>query len=114
MSRGAAQTEHYGNEAPQALRCGGGRRREMRTQLRPLLSDWSWQERASCRGMNSAAFYSPPGERGRKRREREEAARSICRGCKVIEQCAAMALGCEDRFGVWGGMSPRERIASRD
>ncbi|MBO1334331.1 WhiB family transcriptional regulator [Streptomyces sp. VRA16 Mangrove soil] len=81
----------------------------MRTRLRPLLSDWDWQERASCRGMNSATFYSPPGERGHARRKREEAARRICQGCEVMEECAAMALDYQERYGVWGGMSPRER-----
>ncbi|WP_331481891.1 WhiB family transcriptional regulator [Streptomyces rubrogriseus] len=91
---------------------GEERRRKMRTRLRPLLSDWAWQERAACRGMNSAVFYSPPGERGRERREREEAARSICRGCQVVEQCAAMAVDYEERYGVWGGMSPRERLSA--
>ncbi|MFE9445408.1 WhiB family transcriptional regulator [Streptomyces sp. NPDC006602] len=79
----------------------------MRTRLRPLLSRWDWQERAACRGMNSATFYSPQGERGHKRREREEAARRICHGCE--EQCAAMAMDYRERYGVWGGMSPRER-----
>jgi WhiB family redox-sensing transcriptional regulator len=77
--------------------------------MRPLLSNWDWQEQAACRGMNSSAFYSPQGERGHKRREREDAARRICHGCAVVEQCAAMAMRHRERYGVWGGMSPRER-----
>ncbi|MFF0225864.1 WhiB family transcriptional regulator [Streptomyces sp. NPDC004629] len=87
----------------------GKRRKKMRTRLLPLLSDWEWQERAACRGMNSATFFSPTGERGKERDEREERARRICRSCEVIEPCAAMALDSKQRHGVWGGMSARER-----
>ncbi|CAM5360026.1 MULTISPECIES: WhiB family transcriptional regulator [Streptomyces] len=81
----------------------------MRTRLLPLLSDWEWQERAACRGMSSAVFFSPVGERGHERRKREERARRICGRCEVIEACAAMALDCRERYGVWGGMSAGER-----
>ncbi|MFF5858218.1 WhiB family transcriptional regulator [Streptomyces sp. NPDC012751] len=81
----------------------------MRTRLLPLLSDWEWQERGACRGMSSAVFFSPPGERGHRRRRREERARLICGRCEVIEECAAMALDYNERYGVWGGMSAGER-----
>lgn len=81
----------------------------MRTRMLPLLSDWAWQERAACRGMSSAVFFSPQGERGRRRRQREERARRICGRCEVLEQCAAMALDYRERYGVWGGMSGGER-----
>ncbi|GGJ28906.1 WhiB family transcriptional regulator [Streptomyces brasiliensis] len=81
----------------------------MRTGLIPLLSDWEWQERAACRGMSSTVFFSPSGEKGRERRQREERARRICSRCEVIEACATMALDCRERFGVWGGMSAGER-----
>ncbi|MFK0173740.1 WhiB family transcriptional regulator [Streptomyces sp. NPDC090306] len=81
----------------------------MRTSLKPLLADWEWQARASCRGMSSSAFFSPSGERGSRRREREERARRICVGCEVVDQCAAMALRAGERYGVWGGMSTKER-----
>ncbi|MER6067147.1 WhiB family transcriptional regulator [Streptomyces sp. NPDC001792] len=81
----------------------------MRTRPLPLLSDWEWQERAACRGMSSSVFFSPPGEKGRDRRQREERARRICGRCEVIEACAAMALDYKERYGVWGGMSAGER-----
>jgi WhiB family redox-sensing transcriptional regulator len=61
--------------------------------------------------MNSGVFFSPPGERGRARREREEQARRICSRCEVIETCAAMALDFKERYGVWGGLSADERQA---
>ncbi|WP_307804648.1 WhiB family transcriptional regulator [Streptomyces sp. VRA16 Mangrove soil] len=81
----------------------------MREDPRPLLSDWQWQERAACRGMNSATFFSPTGERGRARREREEGARRICGRCDVADVCAATALARGETYGVWGGLSYDER-----
>jgi WhiB family transcriptional regulator, redox-sensing transcriptional regulator len=81
----------------------------MRTSLMPILSDWEWQEKAACRGMNSSMFFSPTGERGRERQEREARARSICGRCEVVEACAAMALDYRERYGVWGGLSAGER-----
>ncbi|MEV0175498.1 WhiB family transcriptional regulator [Streptomyces sp. NPDC050803] len=77
--------------------------------LRPLLSDWQWQQRAACRGMSSSNFFSPPGERGRARRDREERARRVCGRCEVRDMCAAMALRHGETYGVWGGLSDTDR-----
>lgn len=44
-------------------------------------------------------------------------AKRICRGfkgspaCPVINECLAYALEHDERFGVWGGMSERDRNA---
>ncbi|MGY0489375.1 WhiB family transcriptional regulator [Streptomyces sp. WG-D5] len=81
----------------------------MGNEPRPLLSDWEWQQRAACRGMNSATFFSPSGERGRARREREESARRICGRCEVADTCAATALAHGETYGVWGGLTGDER-----
>jgi WhiB family redox-sensing transcriptional regulator len=81
----------------------------MGNTLRPLLSDWQWQLRAACRGMNSSTFFSPPGERGRARRDREERARSICGRCEVLDICGATALKHGETYGVWGGLSDDDR-----
>lgn len=81
----------------------------MSNRLRPLMSDWQWQERAACRGMNSSAFFSPWGERGQARRDREEQARRICGPCEVADLCTAMALELGEEHGIWGGMSGSER-----
>lgn len=46
-------------------------------------------------------------------------AKAVCRGtdggpvCPVLLECLAYALLTEDRFGIWGGLSPRERNALR-
>ncbi|WLW57278.1 WhiB family transcriptional regulator [Streptomyces sp. YU58] len=81
----------------------------MGNTLRPLQTDWQWQQRAACRGMSSSVFFSPPGERGRARRVREERARAVCGRCEVVDVCAAMALKQGESYGVWGGLSDEER-----
>ncbi|GGZ03308.1 WhiB family transcriptional regulator [Streptomyces olivaceoviridis] len=81
----------------------------MPSNPRPLLSDWQWQQRAACRGMSSSTFFSPPGERGRARRDREERARRICGRCEVADICAATALKHGESYGIWGGMSDADR-----
>lgn len=42
---------------------------------------------------------------------RQRDARSICRGCPVLTQCLAHALDERIEFGVWGGMTERDRRA---
>lgn len=36
-------------------------------------------------------------------------AKSVCAACPVINQCLEYALATNQRFGVWGGKSERER-----
>lgn len=81
----------------------------MSSTPRPLVNDWQWQQRAACRGMSSSVFFSPRGERGRARQEREERARRVCARCEVVEICGATAVRQGEAFGVWGGLSRAER-----
>lgn len=81
--------------------------------LRPLSSVWEWQESAACRGVDSAWFFSPDGERGPERRRREQRALKLCAGCTVRDQCAAFALAIGERHGTWGGTTDIERAALR-
>jgi WhiB family redox-sensing transcriptional regulator len=74
---------------------------------------WSWRLRAACRDVDSAVFFSPDGERGPKRAAREARAKAICAGCPVIRQCALHAIWYGERYGVWGGLSERERLGFR-
>ena len=61
-----------------------------------------WRQRAACRGVEPDIFY-PVTE------EEAEDARSICRGCAVMEACLEWALAHRERDGVWGGATERER-----
>ena len=36
-------------------------------------------------------------------------AKKICTGCEVKAECLEYALANDERFGIWGGLSERER-----
>lgn len=36
-------------------------------------------------------------------------AAKLCDGCHVIDECLAFALANEEKYGVWGGTTPRQR-----
>jgi WhiB family redox-sensing transcriptional regulator len=62
----------------------------------------SWQEQALCAETDPEAFFP---EKGGSTRE----AKKICTGCEVKAQCLEYALANDERFGIWGGLSERER-----
>ena len=62
----------------------------------------SWQERALCAETDPEAFFP---EKGGSTRE----AKKICTGCEVKRECLEFALSNDERFGIWGGLSERER-----
>lgn len=75
----------------------------------PLGDAYEWQLFGSCRGADSTLFFLPEGERGPRKRRRERAAKAICAGCPVLDQCADFALSTREPYGVWGGLTPEER-----
>ncbi|MGC0379704.1 WhiB family transcriptional regulator [Streptomyces sp. SAI-229] len=77
----------------------------------PLYELWEWQLHAACRGMASSVFYTRSGERGARRRGREQRARQVCQSCPVQQQCAEFALATKESYGVWGGLTETERAA---
>lgn len=36
-------------------------------------------------------------------------AKAVCADCPLIAECLEYAIANDERFGVWGGMSERER-----
>lgn len=75
-----------------------------------------WQRHAACRYAERPDLWFPVGERGAALLQ-AEAAKAVCRTCPVVAACGEDALDREgslkpaQRFGVWGGMTPRERAA---
>ena len=80
-------------------------------QPRPIADDWDWQERAACRGLDTEMFFHPDGERGPRRKNRENAAKAICASCPVIQACRKQALALHEPYGIWGGLSEDDRLA---
>ena len=75
----------------------------------PIADLWEWQYEGSCRSMDSEMFFHPDGERGPRRRNRENAAKAICASCPVIQACRTHALAVQEPYGIWGGMSEDDR-----
>ncbi|MDY6049009.1 MAG: WhiB family transcriptional regulator [Corynebacterium sp.] len=61
-----------------------------------------WQDQALCAQTDPEAFFP---EKGGSTRE----AKRICRACGVRDDCLEYALQHDERFGIWGGLSERER-----
>jgi len=62
----------------------------------------SWQTDALCAQTDPEAFFP---EKGGSTRD----AKRICTTCEVKAQCLDYALQNDERFGIWGGLSERER-----
>ncbi|MDN3496428.1 WhiB family transcriptional regulator [Planococcus sp. APC 4015] len=62
----------------------------------------SWQTDALCSQTDPEAFFP---EKGGSTRD----AKRICTTCDVRDQCLEYALQNDERFGIWGGLSERER-----
>ena len=62
----------------------------------------SWQERSLCAQTDPEAFFP---EKGGSTRE----AKRVCLSCDVRQECLEYALAHDERFGIWGGLSERER-----
>ncbi len=72
------------------------------TELYDPTDEQDWQERALCAQTDPEAFFP---EKGGSTRE----AKRICLGCEVRSECLEYALAHDERFGIWGGLSERER-----
>lgn len=66
------------------------------------VDDLAWQDYANCRGADADLFFP---ERGASTRR----AKAICGACEVRVQCLEYAIVNGEKFGIWGGMSERER-----
>jgi WhiB family redox-sensing transcriptional regulator len=62
----------------------------------------NWHESALCAETDPEAFFP---EKGGSTRE----AKKICTGCEVRAECLEYSLANDERFGIWGGLSERER-----
>ncbi len=66
----------------------------------------TWMESALCAQTDPEAFFPDKGGSTRN-------AKNVCASCEVRAQCLAYALEHGERYGIWGGLSERERRALR-
>lgn len=61
-----------------------------------------WQNQALCPQSDPEAFFPPKGGSVRY-------AKRICAKCEVKDDCLDWALDHNENYGVWGGLTERER-----
>jgi WhiB family redox-sensing transcriptional regulator len=62
----------------------------------------AWMAEGVCAQVDPEIMYPDKGGSTR-------AAKAICMTCRVRVQCLHYALDNDERFGIWGGLSERER-----
>ena len=65
--------------------------------------DSDWAAQAACRATDPDTLFVQGAAQNR--------VKAICLGCPVRTECLADALDNRVEFGVWGGMTERERRA---
>lgn len=63
----------------------------------------AWRWHALCAQVDPELFYPEP------KRATTNQARRVCMLCPVRSECLADALARDERFGVWGGTSEKQR-----
>lgn len=83
--------------------------------LEVCISQLEWMNKAACIGVETKLFF-PDHKLAKGAQEGANSykmARAICKDCPVIDDCLRYAMqmfpDCNDDYGMWGGMSPRER-----
>ena len=68
-------------------------------------SGWveDWASQGACRKSDPDALFVQGAA--------QQTAKIVCQRCPVIAECLADALDNRTEFGVWGGMTERERRA---
>jgi WhiB family redox-sensing transcriptional regulator len=73
------------------------------TAAEAVAGELSWRELALCREVDPELFFPEKGEPGTD-------AKKVCARCEVRTDCLAEALHRREPYGIWGGLSTRERL----
>lgn len=70
-----------------------------------------WRQYAACKEAGNATFYNEDDEDQRLIRNygATKRAKAMCEKCPVRMECLTYALDNKERFGIWGGLTARER-----
>lgn len=68
------------------------------------MQDARWLDQAKCRGMDSDRFFVRGVAQARP-------VLRVCERCPVKEPCLRYAIDNDITFGVWGGLTERQRRA---
>jgi WhiB family redox-sensing transcriptional regulator len=90
----SAPTKHPRPEKGEPTALGGPR----------IAAPGGWVLDALCAQIDTDVFFPEKGIPGKP-------AKNICGACTVVAECLAYAMGNNEQFGIWGGLSERERRA---
>ena len=68
----------------------------------PITEERPWVVFSACRDKDSDLFFPET-------KVQERSALAICSTCPVQNECLEYAFEADIRFGVWGGMSEKQR-----
>lgn len=71
-----------------------------------VIDNQAWMDRSACLGTDPDLFFPTRGDD-------QTAAKRVCAGCQVRVECLEYALATNERNGIWGGLSERERRRMR-
>ena len=78
----------------------------LRVLLSPKAEAVSWMDLAACAQTDPEAFFPDKGGSS-------AMAKAVCMSCDVRTRCLQYALDNDEKHGIWGGLSDRQRRAIR-
>jgi len=75
---------------------------EMQWSIETLIAPEPWVQDALCGQTDPEAFFPPKGSAATD-------AKKVCARCDVRAECLDYALRTNQRYGIYGGLSERER-----
>lgn len=70
-----------------------------------------WQDLAACRDYDNILFFGEEGESELEKQAREARAKTVCQRCPVAEPCLEFAMETNQKYGIWGGLTDKERAS---
>ncbi len=80
----------------------------MDEQLVALWRPQPWMADAACKEHDRDVFFPHRGQN-----DKLAEAKAVCAGCLVRLDCLGYAIDNDEKFGIWGGRSERERRRMR-
>lgn len=74
-----------------------------------------WRSRAACSGVETEKFFIESAEGSREDHiPTRRLVQEICDACPVSSECLEFAMRNNILYGVWGGMSRRQRVTLQE
>lgn len=74
------------------------------------MNEHKWRDNAACKNTDPNIFV--PAEGRGSGVKAYKVARTYCARCTVRQECLDYAIGLEIQYGMFGGLTPRERRPS--